>query len=133
MRSSLYVTLLLSFLSLTLATLSYPHHPGIFRRDICSDHNEVDCDSSCMPAGSVCCNLGTGVYCYSGNYCGSGGCCEDGKVCVGPNAGTETVGSSPTATSTPKGNSGSSTGFGQASISQLYALLLVAAGQLVLG
>jgi hypothetical protein len=145
MRSTVYATLLLSFLSLTLATLS---HPRIFRRDdICSENNQVDCDSSCMPADANCCNDGSGTYCLSGQYCNPGGCCPEGEQCdIG--AGTSTIdtltgtGSAPTGTPiiavTSVGNAASTkptgsarTGLGHSS--QLYALVFVAARQLVLG
>jgi len=147
MRSTLYATLLLSFLSLTLATLS---RPRIFRRDICSENDYVDCDSSCMPAGANCCNDGSGTYCLSDQYCNPGGCCPDGEQCD-TNAGTATIGtltgtgSMPTDTLTETivpvtsvGNAASTKPTGSARTglshsSQLYALVLVAARQLVLG
>jgi hypothetical protein len=156
MRSTLYATLLLSFLSLSLAT---PSHPRIFRRDdICSENNQVDCDFSCMPADANCCSDGSGTYCLSGLYCNPGGCCPEGELCD-TGAGTSTIdnltgtGSAPTATpiSNPEptgvyptetivavtsvGNAAStgSARTGLSHSSQLYALVLVAARQLVLG
>ena len=158
MRSTLYATLLLSFLSLTLATLS---RPRIFRRDdICSENNQVDCDFSCMPADANCCDDGSGTYCLSGQYCNPGGCCPDGEQCD-TGAGTSTldtltgtgsaptgsvptdtlIGAIPTETIVPVtsvGNAASTKPTGSARTglshsSQLYALVLVAARQLVLG
>ena len=145
MRSTLYATLLLSFLSLTLATLS---RPRIFRRgDICYENNKVDCDYSCMPADANCCSDGSGTYCLSGLYCNPGGCCPDGEQCD-TGAGTATmdtltgIGSFPTFTPivavTSVGDAASTKPTGSARTglshsSQFYALVLVAARQLVLG
>jgi hypothetical protein len=79
-------------LSLSLATLSVaiPERlGGLVRRDICTDNDEVDCEQSCMPAGSVCCNDGTSTYCDEGTTCIPGGCCPIGQTCSGP-GGTQT-------------------------------------------
>jgi hypothetical protein len=138
MRSILCATFLLSFLNLSLAT---PSRPRIFRRDdICSENDQVDCDFSCMPADANCCNDGSGTYCSSGEYCNPGGCCPDGEQCdLG--AGTATIDSltgtgsfptgTPIATENPGPTGAAPTGLSHGS--QLYALALVAAGQLVLG
>jgi hypothetical protein len=138
MRSTLYATLLLSFLNLTLAT---PSRPRIVRRDdICSENYQVDCDFSCMPADANCCGDGSGTYCLSDQYCTFDGCCPEGELCdLG--GGTSTIdtltgtGSFPTDTPIETGNFGPTgaapTGLSHGS--QLYALALVAAGQLVLG
>ncbi len=81
------------FLSLSLLTLSLAipdRQGGLLRRDICSDNSEVDCEQSCMPAGSVCCNDGSSTYCDEGDVCIPGGCCPIGQVCTGP-GGTQTL------------------------------------------
>jgi hypothetical protein len=138
MRSTLYATFLLSFLNLTLAT---SNHPRIFRRgDICYENDQVDCDSSCMPADANCCNDGSGTYCPSGEYCDIDGCCPEGELCSG-GGGTATIdnltgtGSFPTgtpiSTENPVPTGAAPTGLSHGS--QLYALALVAAGQLALG
>ena len=105
------------FLSLMLATLSLARPDrlgGLFRRDLCTDNDEVDCEQSCMPAGSVCCNDGSSTYCDPGTTCIPGGCCPVGQQCSGP-GGTETflltgTGALPTggAVATTAGNGGQS-------------------------
>jgi hypothetical protein len=86
-------------LHLSLATLSLAisprkplskRHVGLFRRDICTNNNEVDCESSCMPAGSVCCNDGSSTYCNAGSLCIPNACCPVGSTCTG-SGGTQTL------------------------------------------
>jgi len=43
----------------------------------------VDCESSCMPAGSVCCNDGSSTFCNAGSVCIPNGCCPVGQTCAG--------------------------------------------------
>jgi hypothetical protein len=96
-------------LSLSLATFSLASPDrlgGLIRRDVCTDNAEVDCEQSCMPAGSVCCNDGSSTYCDSGDTCIPGGCCPVGQECSGP-GGTQTffltgTGVLPTDTVVPK-------------------------------
>jgi hypothetical protein len=80
------------FLSLILATLSLARPDrlgGLLRRDLCTDNSEIDCEQSCMPVGSICCNDGSSTYCDAGTVCIPGGCCPVGQQCSGP-GGTET-------------------------------------------
>ena len=72
------------FLSLILICLaSSERRAGIFRRDLCTDNHQVDCESSCMPAGSVCCNDGSSTFCNAGSVCIPNGCCPVGQTCAG--------------------------------------------------
>jgi hypothetical protein len=83
-------SILLSLSLLTLSFASPDRQGGLVRRDICTDNSEVDCEQSCMPAGSVCCNDGSSTYCDPGEVCIPGGCCPRGQECSGP-GGTQTL------------------------------------------
>jgi len=61
-------------------------------RDICSSNGMVDCEQSCMPAGSQCCDDGSSTYCPVGQYCIPNACCPIGETCTGGGGGTTTVG-----------------------------------------
>jgi hypothetical protein len=78
----------LSLVPLSLATAG--PRGLIFRRDICTDNGEVDCESKCMPPGAVCCNDGSSTYCPAGNNCIPNGCCPKGSTCSGGGGGTIT-------------------------------------------
>ncbi|KAK8053619.1 hypothetical protein PG996_012920 [Apiospora saccharicola] len=45
--------------------------------------SETNCESGCMPIGSVCCKDGTNTYCPINSVCNPGGCCPIGKTCKG--------------------------------------------------
>lgn len=45
---------------------------------------QVDCDGYCIPSSGVCCELGSGYYCDSGEVCVAGtSCCPEGTVLCG--------------------------------------------------
>ena len=120
--------------------------------DVCSQNGQVDCGPGCMPPGGVCCNDGSGSYCQSGQYCVPGGCCPNGEVCSGsgetttePNfTSTSITRATHTSTSVTSHSTTTTSLFtvstaGGNAVSALshssdrYALLLIAAGQMLLG
>jgi hypothetical protein len=87
MRFNIGLLLSLPLVSFSLA--SYDRQAGIFRRDLCTDNGDADCDYSCMPADAVCCHFGSGAFCEAGTVCNREGCCPVGQECIG-SAGTMT-------------------------------------------
>ena len=77
-------TLLLSLSLISLSLASYDQQAGIFRRDLCTENGQTDCDDNCMPVGAVCCHeWQRRLCCDAGLVCNANGCCPPGEECIG--------------------------------------------------